>query len=60
MCLVGFDDHLYQLVADDILLGKIHKFNAIEPGQHGFRFLDAALLAARQVDLRPVAGNDRL
>ena len=51
-------DHLHELVSDDIFVRKIYKLDALEIFQNNFGFLDAAFLAARQVDLGPVARDN--
>src|SRR5947209_4748482 len=57
---VGFDDHLDELVADDVFIGEVDEFDRVDVLEDMLGFFEAALLAAGQVDLRLVAGDDRL
>ncbi len=58
--LVGFDDHLDELVADDVFFVEIDKLDAFEIGKDVLGLFDAAFLPAGQVDLGLVAGDDGL
>lgn len=60
MGIVGLDDHLDEFVADDVSVGEVDELDAFEPTEDVFGFAEPALLAAGQVDLRFVAGDDRL
>lgn len=60
MFFVCFDDHLNKLVADDVLFGEIAEVDAFDVVENANGFFEAAFLAAGQVDLCNVAGDDGL
>ena len=60
LALVGVDDLLHQRVADDVGAGEAREADPAHAVEDALRLDQAALLAAREVDLRDVAGDHRL
>ena len=60
MFFVGLDDHLHQLVADDIFVGKINELDRVNVAYDVLGFLETALLATGTIDLGLVPGDDGL
>ena len=60
MIFVSSDDHLDELVPDNVLVGKVHELDHIDVLKDFLGFLQTALLPTREVDLSLVAGNHRL
>src|SRR5207244_1878120 len=58
--LVSLDDHLYQLVTHDVLFVEVDEFNAFDISQYAFGLHQAAPFSGGQINLRYVAGNNRL
>src|SRR6185369_1063573 len=57
--LISIDDALHERVAHHVARLKIGKGDAAHALQYDARLDEPAFVAARQVDLRNVAGNDR-
>src|SRR3954447_21605719 len=57
---VGVDDPLDELVADDVLTAEAHEVDVLEALEDLADHDEPRLLVARQVDLRDVAGHDHL
>src|SRR6185436_17376389 len=57
--LISIDDALHERVAHHVARLKIGKGDAAHALQYDARLDESAFVAARQVDLRDVAGNDR-
>ena len=60
MRVVGLDDARDQRMAHHVGAREMRERDAAHVRQHVLRLDQAALLAARQIDLRDVAGDDRL
>ena len=60
MCFIRADDHLHEFVANDIAVVEFDEFDAFEIRQNFFGFFESAFLSARQINLRDIAGDDRL
>ncbi len=60
VALVGADDLLHQRMADDVGAREARERDAAHAGEDAVGFDEPALLAAREVDLRHVAGDDGL
>ena len=58
--LVGTDDVLHQLVADDILFIETDGGDIVNTAQHADNVRKAGAFALRQVDLGDIAGDDDL
>lgn len=56
--LVGLDDHLHEIVTDDIFVGEIYKFDSLNIGQNPFGFDESAAFSGRQIDLSYVTRNN--
>src|SRR5262245_19573673 len=54
--IVSLDDHLHQLMADDVALVEEDERDSFDAADDALRFHKARLAARRQVDLRHVAG----
>src|SRR5687768_4432856 len=57
--LIGIDDTLHQRMAHDVARLKIGKSDAAHTLEHLPCLIQPTLIAARQVDLRDIAGNHR-
>src|SRR5579884_2716875 len=57
VAVVGIDDLLHERMADDVGAREAHERDAAHVAQHALGLDQAALLAAREVDLRDVAGD---
>src|SRR4051794_25424246 len=57
---VGFDDHLDEAVADDILFCEIDELYAFDVREDALGFDEAAALARRKINLRDIASNHGL
>ena len=57
---VGGDDPLHELVADDVVAAEADELDAVDAGEDVAHDHEPGLLVARQVDLRDVAGDDHL
>src|SRR5437879_318045 len=58
--LVRGDDVLHEPVANDVALAEAHELDPGDVAQNVLRLFETGKLAGRQIDLRHVAGNDRL
>src|SRR5262249_49812338 len=58
--LVGLDDLLDQLVAHDVAFVEVHERDAVDRAHDLHRLDEPRRPAGRQIDLRDVAGDDRL
>src|SRR4029079_16792627 len=58
--LVGLDDQLHQLVADDVAVVEVDERDALDRADDFHRLDQAGSAAGRQIDLRDVAGDHRL
>src|SRR6266542_2003724 len=54
--IVSLDDHLHQLMADDVALVEVDERYSFDAADDALRFHQARLATRRQVDLRHVAG----
>src|SRR5215813_11585002 len=55
--IVSLDDHLHQLMADDVALVEVDERDSLDAADDALRFHKARLATRRQVDLRHVAGD---
>src|SRR6266508_3129048 len=55
--IVSLDDHLHQLMADDVALVEVDERYSFDAADDALRFHQARLATRRQVDLRHVAGD---
>src|SRR5262249_3647090 len=55
--IVSLDDHLHQLMADDVALVEEDERDSFDAADDALRFHQARLATRRQVDLRHVAGD---
>src|SRR5215470_3750616 len=55
--IISLDDHLHQLMADDVALVEEDERDSFDAADDALRFHQARLATRRQVDLRHVAGN---
>src|SRR6185436_14663355 len=53
--IVSLDDHLHQLMADDVALVEVDEGDSLDAADDALRFHKARLAPRRQVDLRHVA-----
>src|SRR4051812_24918435 len=58
--IVGLDDLLHQLVADDVAVVEVDEADAVDVLHDPQRLDQAGGLRIRQIDLRDVAGHHRL
>ena len=59
ICLViGADDFFYQVVANDILFGKIHESNFIDCFQQSLHMDETRIAGFLQINLGDVAGDN--
>src|SRR5262245_7073165 len=58
--IVSLDDHLHQLMADDVALVEVDERDSLDAADDALRFHQPRLAPGRQVDLRHVAGDHGL
>src|SRR5262252_5772154 len=58
--IVSLDDHLHQLMADDVALVEVDERDSLDAADDALRFHEARLAPRRQVDLRHVGGDHGL
>ena len=58
MRLVGLDDHLHQLVPDDVFITEVNEVDAINAGQHALSFNQSAAFAVGPIELGEMAPGE--